>query len=146
MRNLWVFILLAISSCRSNKRLNIYIENGSASQKVIPVQVYINDSLTTIVNVTQFENKISSKHVSIQLGNDKLLRIGFKIPNTSYETECVIKPADLSSKSWLHVGYGETVLPKGFNYYGKILAKDTMVERRFYCELVELPICGQIEE
>lgn len=145
MSRYYTVLLLFLVSCNQNKTLNIFIENGSASQKTIPVEVYVNDSLYKIVTVNQGENVIRSKHIGVLISASTITKVGFKISNTEYGTQCSVKPRSLTNKTWMHVALSEIVFKKGYKYGDRILDKDTMLKKDFYCELVDQPLCGQVE-
>ena len=141
-----MFILIFCAGCHSNETLDIYIENGSLSQKTIPLEIYLDGKLVKEVDVTRKDNIVSSKHVQLLLPETNEVKLIFKIPQTEWKTECVFKKGELSKKTWIHVALSELEFKKGYQYMGRTLERDTVVERKFYCELVDSPISGQIEE
>lgn len=132
--------LLLFMSCKNSKSLNIYYENGSDINSEVIIETFLEDNLIDNRTVRRGDTLIHWELLSIKLPkSDDSIRLRFKVPETNYNSECTISKSQISSKTWLHVALKEVVFKKGDRIPGKILEKDSIMERKFYCELVNTP-------
>lgn len=133
--------------CNNRNTVHVYVENGSASQKELPVEVYVDDVLNRSVNVKKGTSTPRSKHIAILFPELKdSFSLKFRVANTREETECMIYRDSLTEGKWVSVILHETLLRKGWDIGGRVLTKDSIVEHSFSCGLVSQPICGFVEE
>lgn len=145
---LYCLLLVAFTSCNRKKIVHIYIENGSATQQVIPMAIYRNDTLWKTVHVKKGKEVFLSKYVPLTLApGTRQLNLRFEIPGTAYRTTCTLHAQDLRQKDIaLHVSLHEMMFRKGYDYEGRTLDKDTLVEAGLYAGLFDAKmLCGFID-
>ncbi|HEY1201775.1 MAG TPA: hypothetical protein VGE79_12370 [Niastella sp.] len=114
------------------------MENNSETLPAITVSTYVNGSLYNTQQVEHDSASIRWKSFRLALPADgDSINMMFTIAESSSKTACTIIRKDLTSKSWIHVNYSEVLFKKGDQYFDHVLDRDSIVERKFYCEVTD---------
>ena len=133
------FLICLISlNCKTrNREITISIENSSHIQKKIVVESLLNGHSIDKRDVVKGENTVHLESFKIPISNNQdSISIAFKVLGTQYNAKCNFSPKQITNATWIHVNLNEIVFKKGYEYNGRILEKDTIIEKFFYCELV----------
>ena len=131
---------LILGSCQHSKSINIYYENSSDVNEKISLETFLNGKLIDTRVVNRGDTLIKMSNLSLNLDNiGDTFRLQFSVPEKSYKTECAFSTKELKEGSWIHVNLREIMFHKGDQIPGGVLAKDSIMDGDFYCELVQNP-------
>ena len=139
MKPFFLFCFL-ICSCKSNSSvLNVWIENNSDENKNIEISTYVNDSLVDKRNITKdsIADRISTFKVDLNFPSvPKRYVVKFVSSPFGEETSCLLIADSLNKRTLMHVNYVKRLFKKGNELDNRILMKDTVVRKEFYCEIL----------
>lgn len=132
------FFLLASCGKKKNEYLSVYFENNSGKDTSLIIDTYLNGSMYKAVNVKQDSLRIydDSIRIPFEIKNNEDLRLMFVIESTHDTTTCFIPNKKIDSVYYIHVNAVKTIFQKGFIVFDKILDKDSVAYKSFYCEIV----------
>jgi hypothetical protein len=130
--------ILFIAGCSGTGTINVFMENNSETLPVVTVSAYVNGSLYHTQKVAHDSTSIHWETFPLALPDDgDSIRLLFVVAENNNSTACTILRKELTSKSWIHVNYSEVLFKKGYQYFDRILDKDSVVKRSFYCEVTD---------
>jgi hypothetical protein len=140
----WINISIAIYlflfgfSCAFQKReLTISLENSSSVNRKIVIETLLGVNTIDKREVVKGENVVNFESFNLALPNNTdSVCLQFKVLGTNYVTKCNFLQSQIKKRSWVHVNFSEVLFRKGYKLFERILDKDTVIERRFYCELM----------
>lgn len=132
------FFLLAGCSKTKNGYLSVYFENNSGKDTSLIIDTYLNGNMYNVVNVKQDSFRIydDSIKVPFKIKSSENLKLMFVIKSTRDTTICFIPNKKIDSVYYIHVNAVKTIFPKGYIVFDKILDKDSVAYKSFYCEIV----------
>lgn len=137
-----MFVLLfafAVVACekKEDRRISIYFENNSDFSS-LDIDVYLNGDFCKTIIVPRDSTKIYDASLVasyVERGNENL-QLKFLIKSTGDTVSFIGTSKQIDSIDYIHVNYIETVLRKGFVVYNRVLNKDSVAYKSFYCEPV----------
>jgi len=132
-------IILSLPSCKKDKQtIRVWIENNSTINNNLEVRTYLNDSLLDTRNIQKDSVADRVKPFEISYNSTgKILNVSFVIVGTNEKTSCSINIDSLTPRSLVHMNYVEKGFKKGDQYNNAILQTDSIIDKRFYCEIMQ---------
>jgi hypothetical protein len=131
-------MIVLLSGCvKKPPEVYIWIENSSDVTKELPIATYLNGKLVderVITGDSIIGMKYSFKLPLVQQVDQYTL--DFKAMGGNETVSYKFSTDTLNKGSIVHVNYVEVLFKKGYQYYSETLTKDTIVEKKFYAELL----------
>lgn len=137
---LCLVFLVQFCNCSDNKLLIGY-ENNSAYNDDIVIKTIISNQEVYSDTVRRNTHTSAIKfwrdiELSDVIGDTIYFIMGKG--NDEYLSDKITLAENSLKDKWLHVNFTEMLFRKGDDFYGTVLEADTIIERSFYCELVEI--------
>jgi hypothetical protein len=144
-QNLGAFLCLLagfsiLGSCKGSDNLNIYYENCSDVNEKVSVETYLDGKLIDTRDVIKGDTLVKMDNLKLKLSDiGDTVKLQFRIQGKGYHSECNFSKNAITQNSWVHVNLREILFRKGDQVPGQVLEKDSLIEKEFYCELVQNP-------
>lgn len=139
-----VIILFSISflyGCGTSAKRSIIIrfENNSDLDTVLTIDTYLDGQNIKSTSVKRDLLNIydTSVNISVKGVEKQKVELQFIIESTHDTASCIISPQQADRLGYIHVNFVKKVFEKGYLVFDKILDKDSVVHRDFYCELID---------
>ena len=131
-------IIFFFYSCfDKDKVIKIAIENNSDLKHSIEISTYLGDSLIDKRMIKRDTSKVSFSNFEVNLSKaEGKKEFSFIVTGSNERTNCIVFLDSLDKTALLHVNYLEVLFKKGYQYKSEILTKDTVVQKEFYCEIM----------
>lgn len=136
-------LLLMFTSCflKTTNKMAICIENNSDVDSVVNIKTLVNGKFYKLVPVKRNFTIVHFERFFIEFpAKTNNVELTFVVDRSKDTAKCIIHKDSLTAKSCIHVNFNETVFRKGNQIYDQILQKDSLIQKAFYCEIVN----GQI--
>lgn len=130
--------ILILGSCKGSENLNIYYENISDVNEKVSVETYLDGKLIDTRVVSKGDTMVKMDNLKLKMSDiGDTVNLQFRIQGKGYHSECNFSKKGITQNSWVHVNLREILFKKGDHIPGQVLEKDSIMEREFYCELVQ---------
>lgn len=137
MKQFFLLIFFFIS-CNNRKNITIAIENNCNASEQLVFYVYRGKVLIKSLLVPHSKTSISYVSTSIEIEPPyDNIALTFKIKERTDSTNLNISGKELTKSKIIHVNFVEQILKKGAKSGNSILAKDSIVYKDFYSELMD---------
>jgi len=139
MKKIAYLVLFTLTGCftKGKNEVVVYMENNSDVDAVINIKTLINGRLYKVTPV----KRQSTADILVPLvvkfpDNMDSIKLTFINSNRGDSASCVVHRELVGPKTWVHVCFNELIFKKGFKLYDKVLNRDSLMDYKFYAEII----------